>query len=60
MNRFGLHYVDYKNGCKRYSKSSVAWYADWIQAQTALTQRELEEQKNIAHKHQDDIVLTQM
>jgi hypothetical protein len=23
-------YVDYKNGCQRYSKNSTAWYAQYI------------------------------
>lgn len=56
-NRFGLHYVDYTNGCKRYSKSSVDWYASWIKEQKMITQKEEE------HKHQHkghELVLTQM
>jgi beta-glucosidase len=28
--RFGLHYVDYKNGLKRYQKNSAKWYSNLI------------------------------
>jgi hypothetical protein len=55
-NRFGLHYVDYTNGAKRYNKDSVAWYTNWIMGQKALTMKEKENKK---HK-QVQIVLTEV
>jgi len=33
--RFGLHYVDYKNGNQRYPKDSVLFFRQWIQNFTA-------------------------
>ena len=32
--RFGLLYVDYANGLKRYPKNSAYWYSDWIKKHT--------------------------
>lgn len=28
--RFGIHYVDYNNGLKRYPKASAAWYSNFV------------------------------
>jgi hypothetical protein len=61
-NRFGLHYVDYTNGAKRYKKDSVAWYTNWIQQQKMLTMKEKESQKagKGDHLHKSvQIVLTE-
>jgi beta-glucosidase len=32
--RFGLHYVDYKDGLKRYRKKSASWFKAFIRANT--------------------------
>ena len=32
--RFGLHYVDYKDGMKRYRKKSASWFKAFIRANT--------------------------
>jgi len=32
--RFGMHYVDYDNNLKRYTKDSAKWYSNFIQTHT--------------------------
>ncbi|KAK8463850.1 hypothetical protein PHAVU_011G055800, partial [Phaseolus vulgaris] len=34
--RFGIHYVDYKNGLKRYPKLSALWFKDFLKIETKL------------------------
>jgi beta-glucosidase len=36
--RFGMHYVDYKNGLKRYAKQSAEWYGRFIAASQEIEQ----------------------
>ncbi|KAI5060344.1 hypothetical protein GOP47_0024764 [Adiantum capillus-veneris] len=36
--RFGLHYVDYKNGHKRYPKASAKWYRQFLSRSKNLSQ----------------------
>ncbi|WVZ02107.1 hypothetical protein V8G54_022913 [Vigna mungo] len=34
--RFGMNFVDYKNGLKRYSKLSALWFKDFLKIETKL------------------------
>lgn len=40
--RFGIHYVDYANGCTRYTKDSAKYYAQWIAEQQAETKEAMQ------------------
>ncbi|WVZ02096.1 hypothetical protein V8G54_022902 [Vigna mungo] len=36
IKRFGMNFVDYKNGLKRYSKLSALWFKDFLNIKTKL------------------------